>query len=317
MLGRRILTRLAIGIPIVLGTTVLNFLLVNAAPGSPLNALVDPTAGASVRAAMAKQLGLNRPLVVQYFDWLGHVLTGNLGYSYATGQPVLDVIGQRITATLLLAGTAFVIAYIIGIALGILAALRPQGLVDGASSAIGVIGISIPSFILGLFLIWLFALKLDILPAGGMSIPGLPQTFGDLVQHLVLPVVSLALFDLAVVMRYTRASMLDVLNEDFIRTATGKGLRRSRVILVHALRNALNPLITLGGLSVPSLIGGAVVIEVVFQWPGMGQLVVNSVQARDYPTLLGISLVTAVLVVVGNLLADVLYTVANPRTRIE
>jgi peptide/nickel transport system permease protein len=317
MLGRRILTRLAIGIPVVLGTTVLNFLLVNAAPGSPLNALVDPTAGASVRAAMARQLGLNRPLPVQYVDWLGHVLTGNLGYSYATGQSVLDVIGQRITATLLLAGTAFVIAYVIGIGLGVLAALRPHGIVDGVSSAVGVIGISIPSFILGLVLIWLFALKLAILPAGGMAIPGLPQTFGGLVQHLVLPVVALALFDLAVVMRYTRASMLDVLNEDFIRTATGKGLRRSRVILVHALRNALNPLITLGGLSVPSLFGGAVVIEVVFQWPGMGQLVVNSVQARDYPMLLGISLVTAVLVVAGNLLADILYTVANPRTRIE
>jgi peptide/nickel transport system permease protein len=317
MLGRRILTRLAIGIPVVLGTTVLNFLLVNAAPGSPLNALVDPTAGASVRAAMARQLGLNRPLPVQYVDWLGHVLTGNLGYSYATGQSVLDVIGQRITATLLLAGAAFVIAYVIGIGLGVLAALRPHGIVDGVSSAVGVIGISIPSFILGLVLIWLFALKLAILPAGGMAIPGLPQTFGGLVQHLVLPVVALALFDLAVVMRYTRASMLDVLNEDFIRTATGKGLRRSRVILVHALRNALNPLITLGGLSVPSLFGGAVVIEVVFQWPGMGQLVVNSVQARDYPMLLGISLVTAVLVVAGNLLADILYTVANPRTRIE
>ncbi|HEY0246688.1 MAG TPA: ABC transporter permease [Gryllotalpicola sp.] len=316
MLWRQILRRLAIGVPVVLGATILNFILVNAAPGSPLNSLVDPEAGPAVRKQMAERLGLDRPLPVQYGSWLWNALHGNLGFSYENNRPVLDNILERLPATLLLAGTAMVLAYLVGIAIGVVAALRPYGRIDAASSVVGVLGISIPSFILGLLLIYVFALKLHILPAGGMQTLGATGN-GGLLQHLVLPVVSLAIFDLAIVTRYTRASMLEVLTEDFIRTANGKGLSALRVVVRHALRNALTPLVTLAGLSLPSLFGGAVVVEVVFQWPGMGQLAVNSVLARDYPTLLGLSLVFSVLVVVGNLIADICYTLLNPKVRDE
>lgn len=317
MLLRRVLRRLAIGVPVVLGATVLNFILVNAAPGSPLNSLVDPLAGPQVRKQEAARLGLDRPLPVQYITWLLNVLHGNLGYSYENNRPVLQNILERLPATLLLAGSALLLAYILGISLGVFTALRPYGKLDAAGAVVSVLGISVPGFVLALLVIFVFALKLGWLPAGGMTTLGGEGGLADLLPHLVLPVVSLAIFDLAVVTRYTRASMLDVLTEDYIRTATGKGLTRMRVITRHALRNALTPLVTLAGLSLPSLFGGAVVIEVVFQWPGMGQLAVNSVLSRDYPTLLGLSLVFSILVVIGNLLADLAYTLLNPRLRDE
>lgn len=317
MIGRAIGRRLAIGVPVVIGTTAVNFILLNAAPGSPLNSLVDPMAGPEVREAMERDLGLDQPLAVQYFHWLGHALRGDLGYSYSTYRPVAEVIGERIFATTVLVGSAFVVAYLIGILLGTLAALRPYSKFDVGSSVVGVLGISTPSFIFGLVLIYVFALELDLFPVGNMTGLDAGTNFGDLAAHLVLPVIALAVFDAAVVMRYTRASMLEVMNEDYVRTAVGKGLRGRRVVGRHALPNALSPVITLAGMSLPSLFGGAVVVEVVFQWPGMGQLAVNSVLARDYPTLLGLSLIFSVLVIVGNLIADVLYAIANPRVNVS
>jgi peptide/nickel transport system permease protein len=313
VLARRILNRLGIGVLVILGVSIINFALLNAAPGSPVNTLVNPLAGPSVRHQVEVQLGLNKPLPVQYLKWLQEALHGNLGYSYVTNQPVTEVIGSHIAATAELVVPAFIIAYAIGILLGVLSALRPYSKVDVSATFSGILGISIPGFILGLIGIYIFALKLRWFPTGGQLTAGTSFSLPSLISHMVLPVLSLAVFDLAMVTRYTRSSMLEVMTQDYVRTAVGKGLPHRVVIIRHALRNALGPLVTLAGLSLPRLIGGAVVIEVVFQWPGLGQLAINSVLARDYPTLLGLNLIFTLLVIIGNLISDILYTVINPR----
>jgi peptide/nickel transport system permease protein len=313
VLARRILNRLGIGILVLLGVSIINFALLNAAPGSPVNTLVNPLAGPGVRHQVEVELGLNKPLPVQYLTWLQEALHGNLGYSYVTNQPVTEVIASHIGATAELVVPAFIIAYALGILLGVLSSLRPYSKIDVSATFAGILGISIPGFILGLIAIYVFALRLHWFPTGGQLTAGVPFSLPDLISHMVLPVFSLAVFDLAVVTRYTRSGMLEVLTQDYVRTAVGKGLPHRVVIVRHALRNALGPLVTLGGLSLPRLIGGAVVIEVVFQWPGMGQLAINSVLARDYPVLLGLNLIFAFLVIVGNLIADILYTVIDPR----
>lgn len=316
VLARRILNRLGIGVLVILCVSIINFFLLNAAPGSPVNTLVNPLAGPAVRHQVEVQLGLNKPLPVQYLKWLQQALHGNLGYSYVTNQPVTEVIGSHMAATAELVVPAFIIAYALGILLGVLSALRPYSKIDVSATFSGILGISIPGFILGLIAIYVFALKLHWFPTGGQLTAGASFSLPNLVSHMVLPVLSLAVFDLAMVTRYTRSSMLEVMTQDYIRTAVGKGLPHRVVIIRHALRNALGPLVTLAGLSLPRLISGAVVIEVVFQWPGLGQLAINSVLARDYPTLLGLNLIFTLLVIVGNLIADILYTVINPRVSV-
>ena len=314
-MGRFVLRRLAVAVPVVLGVTLINYLLINLAPGSPVDALVDPLAGPEAREAKRRELGLDQPIYVRYGLWLVEVARGNLGYSYADYRPVAQKLAERIAPTAALAGSAFLIAYLVAIALGVVSALRPYSGVDFLATFAGILGVSVPSFFFGLGAIYLLSLKVPVFPTGGMLATGQPFTVPDFLAHLALPALTLALFDLGSLVRYTRASMLEVLNQDYIRTARAKGLSERQVVFGHALRNALNPLITQVGLALPRLLGGAVVIETVFQWPGMGRLAIQAILQRDYPVLMGLNLMIALLVIAGSLLADVLYSVADPRIR--
>ena len=314
-MARYIIRRLLVAVPVLVGITIINYVLLNAAPGSAVDSLVDPLAGPLARQIAEKQLGLDQPAYIRYLYWVGELLHGNLGYSYIDYRPVAVRIGERVLPTLALVGTGFLLAYVAGTALGVVSALRPYSRTDYASTFVGLIGISIPGFFLGLATIYIFALRIPLFPTGGMLTTGAPFTIPDFMAHLALPVAALMLFDTASLMRYTRASMLEVLGQDYIRTATSKGISHRVVVMRHALRNALNPLITLVGLSIPRLLGGAVIIETVFQWPGMGRLAVDSIMQRDYPVLMGLNLIIATLVIFGSLVADIMYSVADPRIR--
>jgi peptide/nickel transport system permease protein len=313
--ARYILRRLILVIPVLAGVTIINFALINLAPGSPVDALVDPLAGPEARQQMERQLGLDQPIYVRYLDWAGQLLQGNLGYSYADYRPVSVTIAERVLPTLALTSSAFILAFSLALVLGTASAVRPYSWVDHLATFAGIAGVSIPSFFFGLAAIYLLSLKVPLFPSGGMLQTGAPFTVQDFVAHLILPAVALALFDIGSLVRYTRASMLEVLHQDYIRTARAKGTPNDRILIGHALRNGLNPLITQVGLAVPRLLGGAVVVEFVFQWPGMGRLALEAILHRDYPVLMGLNLMIAVLVILGSLAADVLYSVADPRIR--
>ena len=316
---RYIIRRLLISIPVLLGVTVFSFVFVHLAPGDPVEALIDPVMRADLGPEWVAQrkagLGLNRPLPVRYAVWLGQLAQGNMGFSLVSRQPVGAQIGERIGPTLLLMGTSLLVAVALGVPLGILSAVRQYSLLDYLATIAGFVAISTPSFFLGLGLIYLLAVNLRLLPTSGMYTLGAEPSLGDLLAHLVLPVTVLGLGQTPQILRYTRSSMLEVLRQEYVTTARAKGLAERIVLLRHTLRNALIPLITVVGLSLPNLLGGAVITEQIFQWPGMGWLAVRAVNGRDYPLLMGVILVTATLVLLSNLLADILYARADPRIR--
>ena len=315
-----ILRRVVIAVPVLIGVTLLAYLLVDLAPGDPVTAMIDPATRAELGEAWVEQrreqLGLNDPPVVRYGLWLQQVAQGNLGYSLVGGQSVAEQIGARLGPTALLMGTALLVGSGLGIPLGILSAIRQHSVLDYLTTVAGFLTVSAPSFFIGLSLVYLFAIRWRALPSSGMRTLGEPETGGDLARHMILPVTVLALAHTPLLMRYARSTMLEVLRQEYVTTARAKGLRESVVMLGHAFRNALIPLITVIGLSLPELLSGAVITETIFQWPGMGMLVVRAVNARDYPLILGTILVTATLVLVSNLLADLLYGVADPRIRV-
>jgi peptide/nickel transport system permease protein len=299
----------------LLGITLIAFTFMNVAPGDPVTAMIDPQQGSSVNIdELRERYGLNQPLPVRYALWLKEVLTGNFGYSYTTGQPVLKRIAERIPPTIELMGVALVVSTVVGCALGIGAALRRHSVWDYALTSLSMVWISVPAFFFALVALYIFALQLRLLPTFGMATPGSDDPF-DHLKHLILPVAVLSLEALAAITRYSRSAMLDVLKQDYVVTARAKGLADRTVTLRHAFRNALLPVITVVSLRIPALLGGAVVIESVFQWPGMGTLAILSIQQRDYPVLMGLTLMTATLVLLSNLLADVLYAYADPRIR--
>jgi peptide/nickel transport system permease protein len=297
--------------------SMIGFLILHLAPGGPL-AQFTMTAGVSQEqlAKIAEQMGLNQPLPIQYWNWLTRVLAGDWGTSYRDGQGVGAVIASRFGATLLLMLTATTMAILVGAAIGILGAIRQYSVFDYLATIGAMIALSIPTFWFGLIAIYVFALKLDWFPSGNIATPGLPFSFADMLSHLVLPACVLGLVMIAIWSRYMRSSMLEVIHQDYIRTARAKGLSESRILWSHALRNALLPMITLTGLQVPALLGGALVTETVFTWPGMGRLFLDSLSYRDYPVVMGILMFSAVLTLVGNLIADILYTVQDPRVRL-
>ena len=299
----------------LLGITIIAFTFMNVAPGDPVTAMIDPQQGSSINIEeLRARYGLNQPLPLRYGIWLKEVVSGNFGYSYTTGQPVVRRIGERIPATLELMGTALVFSTVVGCALGIAAALTRYSALETALGVLSTIWISVPAFFFALVALYIFALRLQVLPTFGMNTPGSDDPVEHL-KHLVMPVMVLSLEAVAATMRYTRSAMLDVLGQDYVVTARAKGLAEAVVTLRHAFRNALLPVITVISLRVPVLLGGAVVIEYVFQWPGMGTLALLSIQQRDYPILMGLTLMTASLVLLSNLLADVLYAYADPRIR--
>jgi peptide/nickel transport system permease protein len=307
-------------IPVVLVVVVFNFALVRLAPGDPIQYIIgEATVGDEVIAQIRRNVGLDRPVHEQLVIYLSNLARGDLGFSYVSHQPVIQRIGERLPATLTLMVTQLVVAVIAGVALGTIAARRPGSATDVGVSILSVFGYAMPVFFLGQMLILVFALQLDLLPAQGMSeVRGttLPPIL-DLARHLVLPVTTLALFNLALIARITRTSVVDIIDQDFVRTARSKGLTEGRIMTRHVLPNALLPVITVIGLNFRTLIAGAVLTETVFGWPGVGRLTYDSIFARDYPVILGVLLLTGVFVAVGNLVTDLTYGLIDPRVRLR
>jgi peptide/nickel transport system permease protein len=309
---RRFLLAKAAGMLSVLAlVAVLVFVLTRAAPGDPVAVLLGDQATAEDVARVRQQYGLDRPLPVQFAYWLREVLGGNLGQSIFLQRPVTQALAERAEPTVLLAAMAVVIAAAIGLPCGIASAVFRGRWIDQACSGIAMLGASIPSFWLGLVLIQMFAVGLGWFPVSGYGAPGAPLV--ERLHALVLPAGVLGLLNSALILRFTRSAMLDVLGEDYVRTARSKGLPEGTVVLKHALRNALVPIVTVLGLTVALMIGGAVVTETVFGLPGIGSLVVNAVLRRDYPVIQGALLVVALVYVLINLAVDLLYAVVDPR----
>jgi peptide/nickel transport system permease protein len=302
-------------IPQLLVLVTIAFALVHLTPGSTGTINVE-TGSTQNLDQLRAQLGLDRPLYVQYGDWLVHVARLDFGVSYVDGRSVIEKIAERLPATLLLTGTALIVATVLGFLLGILAAVHQNTWVDYSATLFAFFGLSIPSFWAGLLLIIVFAVTLRVLPAQGMTSIGGGGPL-DVAWHLVLPATVLALEATAAISRYVRSSMVETLDEDFIRTARAKGLPERKVIMRHAVRNALLPTVTILGLRLPVLVGGALLIETVFAWPGIGRLGYEAVTQRDYPVILGLLIFTGTLTIVGNLLADITYAFVDPRVKLE
>lgn len=318
---RYILIRVMTALLVLLGISMLLFALLRMMPGDPVEMMVDPVNFVGDRdaalEAIRQRLGYDQPIIVQYIAWLREVLTGNTGYSLASGRPVATLMGERLVATARLVGVALVVAAVVGVVLGMLAAVRKNTWVDYLITGFSLFAISVPPFFLALIGIFVFSLNLRLLPTSGMQSLGADGGFGDMLLHLILPGGILALVMLGPYVRYARASILDALNSEYIVTARAKGIGSTRVLLQHALKNASIPLITVVALQIPVLLAGTVVIETMFAWPGMGKLAIDSIMARDYPVILAFVLFVAVLVLVCNLIADLLYALVDPRIRVK
>jgi peptide/nickel transport system permease protein len=313
------LKRLAIGLGMLLALSVLVFVLLRLTPGDPIDAYIDPSTPLSPAATadLRARLGLDQPVPMQYIGWLQQALQGNLGYSIKRlDQPVLTLVLSRIGPTVLLMGSALIMAIVAGIAAGVIGAVRRNSVTDVSLSVLALAGISSPAFLSALLGLYIFAVRLGWLPSGGMLTPGEDFSVGDLLRHLVLPSALLAIAQAALIMRYMRASLLEVLNQDYVRTARAKGVIEFWVIVKHALRNALLPVVTVIGSTIGLAIGGAIFIESVFNWPGMGLLLVDAVTSRDYPVIMGATLLIGACVIVVNLLTDIAYAVVDPRIKV-
>lgn len=303
--------RVAIGILTLWFITVAMFALLSAAPGGPA-AIMNMSSTASSRQALEKVYRLNDPAPVRYVRWLDSALHGNLGTSYDFGQPVSDVIRQRLPNTAILALSAILLSVLVGVPLGCLAALRRGSWIDATISAGATLGLSVPDFWLGTVLIIVLAVTLHWLPASGMGGGGGNDT-GGLLLHLIMPACVLAIVFVPNLVRFTRSSMLNVLGADYIRTAHAKGLRRSKVFVKHAFRNALIPVLSLIGLLTAALLGGSAIVESVFAWPGIGRLTVQAATNRDYPMIMGVTLLVSAIVIATNIITDLLYAYLDPR----
>jgi peptide/nickel transport system permease protein len=311
--ARYALRRLGQSAVLLLLVSMIGFAILHLAPGGPLSQFAaSGQMSQEDLDRVARQLGLDRPLPVQYADWFWRMLRGDWGLSYRDQQPVLHIIGSHVGATLELMLTSTLLAMLIGAWIGILGAIRRYSLFDSLATIGAMIALSIPTFWFGLVVIYVFSVGLGWLPSGNRFTIG-DGSFLNRLHHLIGPCIVLALVSTAVWSRYMRSSMLEVVNQDYIRTARAKGVPERQILLRHAFRNALLPMITITGLHVPTLLSGALVTETVFTWPGMGRLFLDSISYRDYPTVMGILMFTAVLVLVGSLIADLLYGVADPR----
>jgi len=307
------LKRLGFAVLMLVGVTIILFAIMRVAPGGPEAVLVGGEFSPETAARVRQRLGLDRPLVAQYAGWAGAALRGDLGRSFKTNDPVATLIVDRLGPTLQLTAGALLFAIAVAVPLGVLAAVRRGSVWDTVGSAVSLFGVSFPSFWLGIMLILLFSEGWHLLPPSGLSEYGHEGDVTSRVRHAVLPTLTLGLIQMASFMRFTRSSLLEVLGQDYIRTARAKGLGSPRVIWRHALRNALIPVVTVVGLSLPTLVGGAVLTETVFAWPGIGRLAVGAVFERDYPVIMGVNVMVAAVVIVANLLTDLAYCVIDPR----
>jgi peptide/nickel transport system permease protein len=322
--ARAVLSRVLQGLALVLAVVVLNFVLVHAATGDPVEIIAGVSGGMSpeLMAELRAQYGLDKPLPVQLGVYLGKVLTGDLGYSYFFNLPVVSLIGERVAATLLLVASAVMLAFVVGTTLGVLSSRKPNGLLSQFITVLSMVGFAAPVFWMGIMLVILFASVFHVLPVSGMraadsSGGGLTDIRDvlDVLWHLVLPALTLSFVYLAQYSRLARSSMLDVLGSDFVRTARAKGLADRVVLYKHALRNALLPVVTVLGLQFGNVMAGAILVETVFNWPGLGRLAFESVLRRDYPTILGVLLFSSIVVIVMNLLTDLAYRLIDPRIK--
>ncbi|WP_333826334.1 ABC transporter permease [Pararhodobacter sp.] len=296
--------------------SIIGFAVLNLIPGGPLSQFaLDPGMTQADIDRIAAQMGLDRPILVQYFDWAWKLLQGDWGHSFRDGAPVLDVIRRHLFATLLLMGSSTVIAIGLGTWIGIRGATHRYSMFDYAATIGAMVALSIPTFWFGLVGIYVFALQLGWVPAGNMYTIG-DRSVLNYLHHLILPSFVLALVNIAVWSRYMRSATLDVINQDFVNTARAKGVTERRVLMKHVVGNALLPMITLAGMQLPSLLSGALITETVFTWPGMGRLFLDSLGYSDYPVVMGLLMFSAILVLAGNLIADIIVAVVDPRIRL-
>jgi peptide/nickel transport system permease protein len=309
-----LLRRLLQAIPLLLGITLVVFVLLRATPGGPLSMYEgDPSITAEDIVRLRQQMGLDVPTPVQYVRWLGGFVRGDWGWSLVTKRPVLEMVGERLPNTLLLMSVAFTVSLLLAVPVAVLSATRQYSLFDHAATFFAFVGNSLPTFWIGLMLIMVFAVGLRWLPAGGMYTLGEPFSVGDRLRYLILPVTTLALASATQHTRYLRSSLLDVVRQDYVRTAYAKGLRERDVVRGHAFKNAAIPLVTVIALELPLLFSGALITETIFAWPGMGRLFWEAAGRVDYPVLMGIFTVAAGLVILFNLVADVVYAWLDPR----
>lgn len=324
-MNRYILRRIFQAIPVLIGITVITFTFTELAPGDAVSAMIMDQASGSVVdidvEALRRQYGLDQPAPVRYVRWVGGVLQGNLGVRLRSGVPVAEEIGRRLPATVQLMVASMLISIVVGIPLGIISALRQYSVTDYTLTGFVFTGISVPGFFAAIAMIYLFAVRLGWFPTSGYSTPGQEFTFLgmllDRLRFMTLPALVLGLESTAAIMRYTRASMLEVVRQDYITTARSKGLSEYAITMRHALRNSLLPVITILGLRIPSLFGGAIIIETIFNWPGMGTLYMDGVTTRDYPLIMSMVLISALVIVISNLLTDITYAFIDPRVRYD
>lgn len=294
--------------------SILCFFLTKAAPGDPVLTYVEPNMSEEYIENLRESLGLTKPLHEQYVLWLGRILQGNFGNSLMNNRPVLTQILERLPATVILMGSSMVLGFLISILLGLYSGKNKNGILDKVTSFFCYVGISIPTFWFGIMLIYLLSVNLHLLPSIGMHTEG-DRSFGDLIRHMVMPCAVLTFSNASQYIRYLRSSTITEMSADYVMVQTAYGMSSFRILFCHVLKNAILPMVTVLGMSLPALVSGAIITEQVFAWPGIGQLAVTSVMQFDYPLIMGITMFTALLVVLGNLLADVLYAVFDPRIR--
>ncbi|MDU3803273.1 ABC transporter permease [Paraclostridium bifermentans] len=310
----KIIKRLLNMIPMLFFITIISFILMHLAPGDPLQAYISPDMNVEDIERIRESLGLNDPIIVQYFKWLFNTIQGNLGYSMVNSKPVLNLILERLGPTILLSGSALVISIIISIPVGLISGYKKNSIIDKVLNVVSYIGISIPSFWFAMMLIYVFSIKLNIFPSVGMRTIGVDTTL-DLINHLILPVTVLSFYNLSVYIRYIRSSTIEQLKQDYVTTQYAYGASTKDILFKHVLKNTLLPVITIFGMSLPSIFTGAFITETIFGWPGMGQLGVNAIFGYDYPVVMGITLFSSAMLIIGNLIADILYAIVDPRIK--
>lgn len=310
----KIMKRLLNMIPMLFFITIISFILMHLAPGDPLQAYISPDMNVEDIERIRESLGLNDPIIVQYFKWLFNTIQGNLGYSMVNSKPVLDLILERLGPTILLSGSALVISIMISIPVGLISGYKKNSIIDKSLNVVSYIGISIPSFWFAMMLIYVFSIKLNIFPSVGMRTIGVDTTL-DLINHLILPVTVLSFYNLSVYIRYIRSSTIEQLKQDYVTTQYAYGASTKDILFKHVLKNTLLPVITIFGMSLPSIFTGAFITETIFGWPGMGQLGVNAIFGYDYPVVMGITLFSSAMLIIGNLIADILYAMVDPRIK--
>ena len=315
-MGKYILKRILIAIPVLIGITIIDYAIMCMA-GSPLEMLKGPRVSEAALEAKKIALGLDQPFYVQYFVWLEQLLHGNMGYSMKSYQPVREMIGSHLGPTILLMGVSLVVSLIMAIPAGIYSAIHQYTKGDYAVVTFSFLGSSIPGFFLSLLLIYIFTVKLGWLPSSGMTTLGTEGGFLDVFKHMIMPVIVLATSMAGSNIRYIRSAVLEILQQDYLRTARAKGIGSFLVINKHALRNALVPIVTVIGMQIPMLFGGAVIVEQVFSWPGLGLMTMSAISGRDYPVIMGVCLLSAVVVLAANLITDILYALVDPTIQLD